>query len=53
MLEALELADGLLDAGSTLVERLGEAGLVLLVGLGGNDGNNAAWRAAWRLGLLA
>jgi hypothetical protein len=42
-LEAFELADGLLDPGSAAIERLREeARLVLLVGLGRNDGDRAA-----------
>ena len=51
-LEALELADGLLDTGTPPVERSGEeGGPVLLVRLGRDDGNDAARACGLAVGL--
>lgn len=51
-LEALELADGLLDPGSASVERpWEEAGLFLVIGLGRDDGDRAVLAGSPPVGL--
>ena len=53
-LEAFDDADALFDASASPVEDLcEESGLVLLVGLVGNDRGDASARAAARFALLA